>query len=171
MFTTIPIVISYLLTPWRRILLEKLTDFQLVKKYPAFHGTRRFITAFTSASVWWFRTVIRFYGEQLTEPSPIPKLEDHTLSAVRDCLCSIFAATLHIAGRSSISNLRTRRDVPCRGDRDPLITVRTPANTHRVPRYYHPKFFSPENPFLKVECVLHMRASYVRGDALLLFTL
>jgi len=111
MFTTIPIVISYLLTPWRRILLEKLTDFQLVKKYPAFHGTRRFITAFTSASVWWFRTVIRFYGEQLTEPSPIPKLEDHTLSAVRDCLCNIFAVTLHTGDRSSSRNVRTRHAV------------------------------------------------------------
>jgi len=30
------------------------------------------------------------------------------LSAVRDCLFSIFATTLHIAGRSSIHNLRTR---------------------------------------------------------------
>ena len=29
--------------------LEKLTGMQLVKKFPAFHGTRRFITAFTSA--------------------------------------------------------------------------------------------------------------------------
>jgi len=29
--------------------LEKLTGFQLVKKFPVFYGTRRFITAFTSA--------------------------------------------------------------------------------------------------------------------------
>ena len=28
---------------------EKLTDIQLVKKFPAFYGTRSFITAFTSA--------------------------------------------------------------------------------------------------------------------------
>ena len=38
----------YLLTPWCRFLLEKLTSLQLVKKFPAFHGTRRFITALTS---------------------------------------------------------------------------------------------------------------------------
>jgi hypothetical protein len=38
-----------LLTPWSRVPLEKLTGFQLVKKFPAFCGTRRFITAFTSA--------------------------------------------------------------------------------------------------------------------------
>ena len=35
-------------TSWSRVLLEKLTGSQLVKKFPAFYGTRRFITAFTS---------------------------------------------------------------------------------------------------------------------------
>ena len=39
---------TYLLTPWCRVLLEKLTGLQLVKKFPAFHRTRRFITAHTS---------------------------------------------------------------------------------------------------------------------------
>jgi len=39
---------TYVLTPWCRALLEKLTGLQLVKKFPAFHGTRRFITALTS---------------------------------------------------------------------------------------------------------------------------
>jgi hypothetical protein len=38
-----------LLTPWRRVLLEELTDFKLVKKFPAFYGTRRLIIAFTGA--------------------------------------------------------------------------------------------------------------------------
>ena len=37
-----------LLTPWCRVLLEKLTGLQLVKKFPAFHRTPRFITALTS---------------------------------------------------------------------------------------------------------------------------
>jgi hypothetical protein len=36
-------------TPWSRVLLEELTGLQLVKKFPASYGTRRFITAFTSA--------------------------------------------------------------------------------------------------------------------------
>ena len=47
---------TYLLTPWCRVLLEKLTGLQIVKKFPAFHGTRRFITALTSVrhlSVSW----------------------------------------------------------------------------------------------------------------------
>ena len=32
-------LLTYLLTPWSRALLEKLTGFQLVKKFPAFYGT------------------------------------------------------------------------------------------------------------------------------------
>jgi len=38
----------YWLTEWSRVLLEKLTGSQLVQKFAAFYGTRRFITAFTS---------------------------------------------------------------------------------------------------------------------------
>ena len=39
-----------LLNPWRRVLLEQLTHSQLVKKFSSFYWTRRFITAFISAS-------------------------------------------------------------------------------------------------------------------------
>ena len=42
-------LLTYLRTSWSRVLLEKLTGFQLVKKFPAYWGTRRFITAVTSA--------------------------------------------------------------------------------------------------------------------------
>ena len=41
-------LLTYLLTPCSRVLLEKLTGLQLVKKFPAFYATRRFITALTS---------------------------------------------------------------------------------------------------------------------------
>ena len=40
---------TYLLHGASRVLLEKLTGWQLIKKFPAFYGTRTFITAFTSA--------------------------------------------------------------------------------------------------------------------------
>jgi hypothetical protein len=40
-------ILPYLLTPWSRVLLEKLTGLQLVKKFPEFYGTQRFINAFT----------------------------------------------------------------------------------------------------------------------------
>jgi hypothetical protein len=42
-------LLTCLLTPWSRVLLEKLTGLQLIKKFPAFYGTRRYITALTSA--------------------------------------------------------------------------------------------------------------------------
>jgi len=41
-------LLTYLLTPWCRVLLEQLTGLQLVKKFSAFHGTRKFITALTT---------------------------------------------------------------------------------------------------------------------------
>ena len=42
---------TYLITPWNIVHLEKLTDSQLVKKFLAYYGTHRFITAFTSAQL------------------------------------------------------------------------------------------------------------------------
>ena len=55
--------------------------------------------------------MIRFYGEELLAPHLTPKLEDHPLSAICDCLFNIFAATLHTGGFSSIQNLRTHHAV------------------------------------------------------------
>ena len=55
---------QYLLTPWCRVLLEKLTGLQLVKKFPAFHGTRRFMTALTSVrhlSLSWASPIQSMY--------------------------------------------------------------------------------------------------------------
>ena len=42
-------LLTYLLTPWSRVLLQKLTGPQLVK-FPTFYWTRRFITAFQSVT-------------------------------------------------------------------------------------------------------------------------
>ena len=55
---------TYLLTPWCRVLLDKLTGLQLVKKFPAFHRTRRFITAHTSVrnlSLSWASPIQSIY--------------------------------------------------------------------------------------------------------------
>ena len=57
-------LLTYLLTPWCRVLFEKLTGLQLVKKFPAFHGTRRFITALTSVrhlSLSWASPIQSIY--------------------------------------------------------------------------------------------------------------
>ena len=60
-------VISYSITPWSRVLLEKLIGLQLVKKFPTFYVTRRFISPVTSAhhlSLSWARSI------QSTPPHP-----------------------------------------------------------------------------------------------------
>ena len=68
-------LIIYLLTNLRtylltyRVLLEKLTGLQLVKKFPAFHGTRTFITALKS-----------FRHLSLSCASPIQSIYPHSTS-------------------------------------------------------------------------------------------
>ena len=60
---------DYLLTPWCRVLLEKLTGLRLVKKFPAFYGTRRFITALTSVrhlSLSWANPIQSIYPHPTT---------------------------------------------------------------------------------------------------------
>ena len=57
-------LLTYLLTPTCKVLLEKLTGLQLVKKFPEFHGTRRFITALTSVrhlSLSWASPIQSIY--------------------------------------------------------------------------------------------------------------
>jgi hypothetical protein len=57
------------------------------------------------------RYIVIFCAEELLARHPIPQLEEHSLSAVCDCLFNIFAATLHIGDRSSNGNLMTRHSV------------------------------------------------------------
>jgi hypothetical protein len=56
--------------------------------FPAFYGNRKFKQAGNLEALT--------YGEEFLAPSPTPKLEDHPLSAVRNCLFSIFAATVDV---------------------------------------------------------------------------
>ena len=56
--------IAYLLTSCCRVPLEQLTGLQLVKKFPTFHGTWRFITALTSVrhlSLSWATPIQSIY--------------------------------------------------------------------------------------------------------------
>ena len=52
---------------------------------------RMFNTAFTSAFLHMIHNIIRFYGEELLALGPTPKLEDHPLSTVRECLFDVFS--------------------------------------------------------------------------------
>jgi hypothetical protein len=74
-----------------------------------------------------------FYREEFSTPRPTPKLEDHTLSAVLDCLFNIFAATLHMGSRSSIRNLRTRHT---------MVTGTQLSQVLQLPGYLFYKHFS-----------------------------
>ena len=40
-FTRFPHFSAFLVTPWSRVLLEKLTSCQLIKKFPTFYGTQK----------------------------------------------------------------------------------------------------------------------------------
>jgi hypothetical protein len=61
-----------------------------------------------------FRNKLIFYGEELLAPRSTPQLEDHPLSAVRDCLPSISGGRL----------LHPQpEDAPCRGDKGPTYTL------------------------------------------------
>ena len=54
----------YLFTAWCRVLFEKLNGLQLVNRFPAFHGTRWFITALTSVrhlSLSWASPIQSIY--------------------------------------------------------------------------------------------------------------
>jgi len=46
-------VLTTYLTPWSKVLLEKLTVTQLVKKFSAFCGTWRFFSIFTRSCHWF----------------------------------------------------------------------------------------------------------------------
>jgi hypothetical protein len=63
-----------------------------------------------------FRNTLIFYGEELLAQRPTLKLEDHSLSAVRDWLFSILAAILHTWRASPHPK---PEDGPCHGDKGP----------------------------------------------------
>ena len=86
---------SYLLTPWSRVLLEKLTCCQLTKKFHTFYGTRRFITAFTRTrhlSLSWASSI------QSMHPHPTSWISIVILSSL---LCLGLPSGLFPSGSSS----------------------------------------------------------------------
>ena len=100
--------------------LEKLTDPQLVKKFPAFHGTRMFITAFTSAChlfLSWASSI------QSTPPHPtswwstfpFPCSAPIKLSVQAQCKCSCFVTNPVFKMRSCqyLAEPPSWRTTPC----------------------------------------------------------
>jgi hypothetical protein len=111
--------VDYLLTPWCRVLLEKLAGLQLVKKFPAFYGTRRFITALTSVrhlSVSWASPFQSIYSHP-TSCRSILILSTHLHLGLPTLLIQFF---LYIPLYRRPFLYPQPEDAPCRGDRDPL---------------------------------------------------
>ena len=115
-------LLTYLLTPWCRVLLEKLTGLQLVKKFPAFHGTRRFITALTS---------LRHLS--LSWASPIQYIYPHPSS-----WRSILILSTHL--RLGLPSGLLPFGFPPRPYTLPLLT-----RTRHMPSPSHSRFYHPHN--------------------------
>ena len=82
-------ILTYLLTPWCRVLLETLTGLQLVKKFPAFHGTRRFITALKSVrqlSLSWASPIQSIYPHPTSWRSVLNIIRPSTPRSPQWCL-------------------------------------------------------------------------------------
>jgi len=114
---------TYLLTPWCRVLLEKLTGLQLVKKFPAFYGTRRFITALTS---------VRHLS--LSWASPIQSIYPHPTSW-RSIL--ILSTHLRLGLPSGLFSLRLPHEDNNNNNnnsvtQEPQYSFRIPLGTHRT---------------------------------------
>ena len=95
-FTNVNSFYTFLITPWDRVLLEKLPGSQLVKKFPVFYGTWKFITPFTNAchlSLSWARSI------QSIPPHP---------TAWRSIL--ILSFQLHLGTELYVQTIFIRRD-------------------------------------------------------------
>jgi len=115
-----------LLTPWCTVLLEQLTGLQLVKKFPAFHGTRMFITALTSvrhlsqaSHLWMFLNISVLQG-RVVSTSPNPQAGGPPLVGCPQLLIQFI--------RSCPSYRRPflypqPEDAPCSGDRASVTSI------------------------------------------------
>ena len=109
-------LLTYLLT-YSMDHLEQLTGLQLVKKFPAFHGTRKFITALTSvrhetdqaSHMWGFLNSILLQG-RVVSISPNPQAGGPPLVGCPRLLIQYICSRLPY-WRPSIRNLRTRHAV------------------------------------------------------------
>jgi hypothetical protein len=113
---------QYSLPPWCRVLLEQLAGLQLVKKFPAFYRTRRFITALTSP-----------YHPSLSWVSPIQSINPHPTSWRSILILSIH---LHLGLPSGIlfSAFQTKKFYP-------------PPSPHQYAQHAQPSsFFSILSP-------------------------
>ena len=85
-------LLAYWLTPWSRVLLEKLISYQLVKKFPAFYRTQKFITTFTSACH------LSITSARLIQPMPSHPTSWRSILILSSCLCLGLPSNPYSAG-------------------------------------------------------------------------
>ena len=111
---------TYLLIPWSRV-LERLTRFQLVKKFPAFFGTLWFITTFTNA-----------HHLSLSCTSLIQSIPPHPTSWRSLYYLPIYAWVSKVGSFLQVS------------PPNPVYTSPIP-HTHYMPSSSHSRFYHPNN--------------------------
>ena len=122
------IVRPIILTPCSRVLLEKLTVFQLVKKFPAFYGTKSFIIAFTSFSV-----------PILCQINPVP----HSIPLPEDP--SEYYPLIYVWVYQVVSFPQATPPKPC-------MHVALPRNYYMI-RLSHSQFDHPNNIWRRVQII------------------
>ena len=79
-------LLTYLITPWNRVLLEKLTGSQLVKKFPTSCGTATRVNTVTShkpvLNAEDIVTVLRVLNPVTHQPN-VPCVEGHTRRTIK----------------------------------------------------------------------------------------
>ena len=125
-----------ILTPRCRVLLEKPTGLQLVKKFPAFHRTRRFITALTS---------VRHMS--LSWTSPIQSICPHPTS-----WRSVLILSTHL--RLGLPNGLFPSGFPTKT----LYTLSLLTHTRHMPSPSHSsRFYHPHNIGLGVQIIKYFK--------------
>jgi hypothetical protein len=70
---------TYLLTPYSTVLIEKLTGLQLVKKFPAFYGTRRIPEQYSAE----YNPMYQLLYDQAVKPRPTKPPDLHPQTQVQ----------------------------------------------------------------------------------------
>ena len=114
--------VNCLLTPWSRVLLEKLAGFQLVKKFPAYYGIRRFITEYIRP-----RHLSPTWARSIESMPPHPTF----------CRSILILSSYLRLGLPSGSLPRVSPPKPC-------IRLSSP-HTYYMPRPSHSRFYHPNH--------------------------
>jgi hypothetical protein len=113
---------TYLLTPWSRVLLEKLTvNFAASQEFPRIYGTRKFLTVPTRARhqrkhLSWVILNIYFLRRGVVSTSPNPQAGGPPLVSCPRLFIQFIRS--YLPYRRPFLHPQPE-DAPCRGDRDP----------------------------------------------------